>query len=108
MALDCEACGACCTNAAENEREGRRDYVPVERGAKLLTRADLVRRWVDMGGEPHMKLDGEGRCLALRGKLGHRVRCEIYHQRPSAGRRVQPGDGDCLRARRERGLADGD
>lgn len=106
MSLDCQTCGACCTNSAENEREGRADYVAIERSAPLLSRADLVRRYVtvDEHGAPHLRMTPDGRCLALRGALGRKVRCELYHHRPRPCRTVQPGDGDCLRARRERGL----
>jgi Fe-S-cluster containining protein len=37
--------------------------------------------------------------LALRGAIGKRVACTIYHHRPSPCRRVQPGDANCLRYR---------
>jgi Fe-S-cluster containining protein len=107
VSLDCRSCGACCTNPDENAREGRLDYVPVEAGARLLSRRDLLRKHVttqDGIGPPHLRLSADGRCSALRGAIGRKVACAIYHLRPAACRRVQPGDGDCLRARAERGV----
>jgi len=102
--LDCRRCGACCTNPDDNAREGRSDYVPVEPGARLLSRRDLVRKFVtqDAAGSPHLRLTADGRCSALRGAVGRKLACEIYHLRPNACRRVQPGDSNCLRARAER------
>lgn len=107
MSLDCEHCGACCCNAAENLREGRQDYVPIERGAAILSRSDLVRKLVVIpsSGTPHLRMSSDGRCLALLGAIGRKVSCSIYHHRPRACRTVQPGDGDCLRSRSERGLS---
>ncbi len=104
--FDCTRCGACCCNPLENEREGVREWVAVEAAAPLLSRRDLVRKLVvlDAAGEPHLRLDRQGRCLALRGALGDRVRCSIYAVRPQGCRRVQPGDRDCRQYRAERGL----
>lgn len=111
MGFDCQACGACCMNAAENQAEGRCDYVAIEPGARLLSRADLVRKLVVPADPsdgrmalPHLRVLADGRCAALRGALGNKVHCDIYHLRPRACRTVQPGDGDCLRARRENGI----
>lgn len=91
-------------NPRENERAARADYVPVEAAARLLSRQDLVRKFVtsDAHGAPHLRMLADGRCAALRGALGRQVSCAIYHQRPKPCRTVQPGDGDCLRARAER------
>ena len=104
--LDCRTCGACCCNTDENRAEGYPWYVEVEPGCTLLRRADLVQRHVvpDADGIPHLRLDDAGRCTALEGRLGRSVRCTIYAHRPRGCRRVQPGDADCLRARRERGI----
>lgn len=109
--LDCQACGACCMNAAENGAEGRCDYVAIEPGARLLSRVDLLRKFVVLAdpaqgrvAPSHLRMLADGRCAALRGTLGQRVSCAIYHLRPRPCRTVQPGDGDCLRARLENGL----
>lgn len=103
---DCQTCGACCCNTDENRAENYRWYVEIEGGSSLLKRPDLVARHVeeDHDGLPHMRLDDEGRCSALEGKLGRYVRCTVYAHRPRGCRRVQPGDEDCLRARKERGI----
>ena len=100
----CQACGACCTNPDVNRGEGSVAYVTVARDERLWSRADLVRRFVVVGadGEAHLRLDPSGRCAALVGPLGRRVKCAIYAVRPRPCRTVQPGDGDCVRARRER------
>jgi uncharacterized protein len=106
LTYDCTRCGACCANPEENEAAGFRSWVEVDRAATLWRRRDLVKRLVvlDDQGEPHLKLDPSGRCLALRGALGKSVRCSIYAHRPSACRRVQPGDRDCERYREARGI----
>ena len=104
--LDCQRCGACCRNPPDNVREGFTSYVEVERGDEILTRPDLVRRFVtlDGGGVPHLRLEPAGRCLALSGAVGRRVRCRIYYQRPSPCRRVQAGSELCRRYRAMAGV----
>lgn len=107
MSWDCTRCGACCFNARSNEEAGKVDYVPIyDRRSKLLTRADLLTKYVRMNtdNEPHLRLDPSGRCSALKGKLGHSVKCVVYPHRPAPCRRVQVGDPECIRAREERGL----
>jgi Fe-S-cluster containining protein len=103
---DCTRCGACCTNPAENRAEGFVHYVELEPGDRILARPDLTRKLVvhDADGVPHLRLDRDGRCLALRGRLGDRVKCSIYHERPHACRRVEAGSAACQRARRDQGL----
>jgi Fe-S-cluster containining protein len=44
------------------------------------------------------------RCNALKGTIGHTVKCEIYELRPEPCREVQPGDDQCNRARKRHGL----
>ena len=104
--LDCQRCGACCCNTDENRAEGYSYYVEIRPGDALLGREDLVKRLVfrDPKGIPHLKLNEHGRCEALAGKLGQRVRCTIYEVRPTGCRKVTAGDENCLRARRERGI----
>lgn len=105
-ALDCVACGACCTNPDENRREGFVHYVEVPRGEKLLSKPELLKRYTvtDGDGVVHLRLDPAQRCTALRGKLGDRVHCAIYDVRPRGCRLVEAGSARCLQARRERGL----
>jgi Fe-S-cluster containining protein len=106
VTFDCQTCGACCVNPLENEAEGFRSWVEVGPKEPLLKRKDLVRKLVvlDEAGDPHLKLDSAGRCAALKGALGKRVTCGIYHLRPRGCRTVQAGDADCRRYRRERGI----
>jgi len=104
--LDCQACGACCCNTNENRATRNQWYVEIEHGSRLLTRPDLARKYIafDREQSPHMRLHADGRCAALVGTLGNDVHCAVYSQRPRGCRRVQPGDPDCLLARRERGI----
>jgi Fe-S-cluster containining protein len=103
--LDCTRCGACCFNPPDNVREGYSEYVEVGRGDALRQRPELLRRYThESDGRVHMKLLADQRCIALSGGLGRRVRCAIYHVRPSPCRRVQAGSELCRRYRRDLGL----
>jgi Fe-S-cluster containining protein len=103
---DCTRCGACCFNPPENVREGYVDYIEVAPRDELRQRADLVRRYaVEREGRLHLRILDDQRCIALAGSLGRRVRCTIYHVRPSPCRRVQAGSELCDRYRRGLGLA---
>ena len=59
---------------------------------------------VNGDGVPHLRLHPDGRCLALRGRIGGRVRCTIYEHRPAACRKVEPGSERCMAHRREHRL----
>ena len=104
---DCQACGACCANPEENRAEGFRDYVEVHKGAPLAKQPELLRRYAvrNARGVWHLKLVGaEQRCAAVEGKLGERVTCAIYAERPHGCHTVEAGDRRCRQYRRERGL----
>jgi Fe-S-cluster containining protein len=104
--LDCRACGACCVNPDENRAEGFVDWVHVADGEALLDDARLTARHVvtNAAGERHLRLDPDGRCLALRGRMGRHVTCTVYALRPRGCRLIEPGDARCLQYRRERGI----
>lgn len=105
--FDCLSCGACCVNSDHNRAGGYPWYVEVDDPeSELLQRKDLCRRYVveDPAGVPHMKLHADGRCTGLKGKIGRRVSCEIYRHRPQACKGVEPGDVNCMKARKERGI----
>jgi hypothetical protein len=105
MTYDCRTCGACCCNPDENRREGFMDYIEVGPREKLWRRPALVHRFVVLNAEGvgHLRLEGQ-RCAALRGRVGRRVTCILYEDRPAGCRRIQPGDERCLQHRRERGV----
>jgi hypothetical protein len=109
LELDCRRCGACCCNTPENRREGYVDYLPVSRRDPLRGEAALLQRFTVLGGdgEPHLRLTPDGRCVALRGRVGRRVRCLIYALRPSPCRRVERGSALCQRYRAALGLEEG-
>jgi Fe-S-cluster containining protein len=105
--FDCQHCGACCVNPFVNRREAFAWYVEIdEPGARLLQVDDLRKRLVvlDPKGVPHMRLDPAGRCVALVGRVGRSVRCDVYRDRPSGCRRLEAGSRECLAARRDRGI----
>lgn len=105
LALDCTRCGACCFNPPENVQEGYTEYVELAPGDAIWRRPELLRRHtLEKDGRVHMRLLSDQRCSALAGSLGGRVRCTIYHARPSPCRRVQAGSELCLRYRRGLGL----
>jgi len=89
--FDCRTCGACCAyDAAWPQFIGNRD------GAAIP--------------EAHVSDDRRGmrcvgdRCTALAGEIGRTVECTVYAGRPLVCRELQPGDDDCLTARRAHGL----
>ncbi len=103
---DCQRCGACCVNLPENQEAGFASWVEIEPDDRILERPELVRRLVvrDRDDVPHLRLAPDGRCLALKGGLGRRVKCDIYNDRPSPCRRVQAGDELCRRYRVVHGI----
>lgn len=102
---DCQTCGACCANPAQNRDEGFRDWVEIDPRDVILKRPRHKHLFVlNSQGEPHMRLDPAGRCVALRGKLGHEVSCAIYIIRPRTCQRLEAGSPRCLEYRQERGF----
>ena len=104
---DCQACGACCANPEENRAERFRDYVEVQKGTPLAKAPALLKQYAvrNARGVWHLRLVGvEQRCAALTGKLGERVSCAIYAERPNGCRTVEAGDRRCRQYRRERGI----
>jgi uncharacterized protein len=105
VSLDCQRCGACCCNGAENRREGVEEWVEVAADEQIATRQRSAKLLVaNSAGVLHLRLVDGGRCIALRGSIGRRVSCSVYDVRPRPCRRVQPGDASCLRARADAGL----
>jgi Fe-S-cluster containining protein len=103
---DCLACGVCCVNPASNRAAGVTFWVKIAPNDRMLTRRDLVRKFVtvDRSGNAQLKMAHDGRCLALRGELGVEASCSIYRDRPGPCRSAQPGGEVCVNARRAAGL----
>ncbi len=101
--LDCQRCGACCAVfrvsfywAEADDAEG--GTVPV-----ALTEP-VGAHFRCMRGTAMSPV----RCVALVGEVGQQVGCSIYPLRSSTCRSVEPGDEQCLKARRLRCLDAGD
>lgn len=102
---DCQTCGACCTNSEANRKLGFRDWVELDPRDVLLKQRVAQRLVVyNAEGVPHLRLDDQGRCVALRGQLGRKVFCSIYEARPRVCRRVEAGSSLCHQYRRDRHL----
>jgi len=106
--FDCQSCGACCCNTSRNIKAGFADYVEVEKTDRLFMEQKTLLKKVGVrnkDGVFHLKLVGEEqRCIALEGDLGIGVTCSIYAYRPGGCRRVEAGDDECLKARRDRDI----
>ena len=102
--FDCQSCGACCCNTERNRSIANRAYIEVTRTERLyrLHREQLRGLgFRDERGLWHLRLVGdEQRCIALDGKIGVRVACTIYPERPVGCKKVQSGDDECMEARR--------
>lgn len=86
---DCQSCGACCSGL----------------GVDVYGDDDVPDKFVknDRLFGPSMR-ERKGCCICLKGKIGVRVRCSIYDQRPTVCREFQPGSQQCLDSRKRNGL----
>ena len=92
-ASPCQSCGACCAYSRDWPRftvESDDEIAAIPR--YLLDDDGSGMRWV------------RGRCAALDGEVGVGTACGIYEHRPAVCRGCQPGDEECLHARRRHGL----
>ena len=89
--FDCRDCGACCASF-------RVSFYWAEAEAFGLPEAlvEQLSPWYACMAGTNV---ASPRCQALQGKVGHRVSCAVYRQRPSPCREVQPGDAQCGKAR---------
>lgn len=89
----CQACGACCAFSRSWPRFTVEDDDEIARIPWDLVAAD----------GSGMRCVGD-RCSALAGDIGSATACTIYDIRPEVCRSCQPGDEECLMARRRHGL----
>jgi uncharacterized protein len=89
----CQRCGACCAYSAEWPR-----FSLESEEALALIPLTLID---DSRGR--MRCEGQ-RCSALQGEIGKSTACSIYAVRPDVCRACQPGDPECLIARRHHHL----
>lgn len=106
IVYDCVTCGACCYNPNDNRELDYIDYIEIETSDRILKKPDLVRRLVVLDDDliPHMRLNHHHRCIALTGRLGVKVGCSIYHDRPDICKRFTAGSKKCKELRKERGV----
>lgn len=91
--FDCQDCGACCSYSADWPRFTLEDDDTIARIPPAL---------VD-DAEGRMRCVGD-RCSALAGTVGAKTACTVYALRPIVCRDCEPGDPECLMARRRHGL----
>lgn len=103
---DCVTCGACCYNPDDNRDLEYVDYVEIDPHERIMKKPDLVRRLVVLDSKlrPHMRLSHLHRCAALTGRLGEKVGCGIYRERPQMCRDFEAGSKACKKHRKERGI----
>jgi hypothetical protein len=103
---DCVTCGACCYNPDDNRELEYVDYVEIDPHERIMKRPHLVRRLVVLDSKlrPHMRLSHLHRCAALTGRLGEKVGCSIYLDRPQMCRDFDAGSKDCIKHRKQRGI----
>jgi len=90
----CQSCGACCAYSAEWPRFSLESEE---------TLAFIPPALVD-DSRGRMRCEGN-RCSALKGEVGKSTTCSIYSVRPDVCRACQPGDPECLTARRHHNLS---
>lgn len=88
--FDCSTCGACCTEHGGIVQLCDGDRIPAS-----LIDFDLVNGPVMKQRE----CGGRLRCVALRGRIGRRVKCLIYDERPRVCASFELGGVACQDAR---------
>ena len=110
MAVDCTECGACCVAPRRYS-----SYVGLSAADREALSADQAEEYLaHQLSEPlygavariRTKLDacGNNVCAALEGKIGERVACAIYAERPEPCRRFEQASAPCILARASAGL----
>ena len=90
--LNCQTCGACCSNPTDSVWIEVTDEDAIRiNDASLIQEGDIEKY--------AMKQRLNGHCVALVGDVGNACKCSIYDKRPEICRIVQPRDTICLRLR---------
>lgn len=97
---DCTTCGACCIDW---ETSGVVPELEEDDVARLSDhyRRHHLRWFMSAPGLASKEVDGVTQCVALRGRVGQRVRCFIYNNRPHVCRCFKPGSEYCRDSRRD-------
>lgn len=110
--LDCQKCGACCLAASwgnsiggfqepfaevqDHEVEAIHEALP--NSVTMIAPSGMAFSTVTKAMK--VKQDSRGRCVALKGRVGCKVSCSIYENRPSGCVDFEPGSEKCLEIRR--------
>jgi Fe-S-cluster containining protein len=95
LQLDCQSCGACCY--------GPEAYVAVTETDRCRMSGRTAGRYVvRQKGRVYLRMT-HGHCAALHARQGH-FSCRIYGERPNVCRVVEPGNRECLAARKKHGF----
>jgi len=102
--LDCQKCGACCADEIVLLMPGD-DSVPFHMigtavASPVLKGDEFVQLRMGLGETRCMRVENR-RCVALSGKLGADVTCEIYENRPKMCAGFDKGTDACMNARRK-------
>ena len=83
---DCQDCGACCA------------YEPlwIEVTSVEAQKIDSSMRVLGDIEAYAMKTGSDHRCVALKGRIGKKVECSIYKDRPAACRNFSRGSDHCI------------
>lgn len=95
----CQRCGACCAAYRVSFYWGELDEAPGGRVPAALAEK-VNEQMACMRGTESAPV----RCVALSGKVGEAVKCNIYEWRPSPCHDLLPGSDNCNRARLRWGL----
>lgn len=101
---DCRSCGACCGPPADYATFVDLDREDVERLSAHYRRANVVEQ-PGFEGEHWALATKRGvngvTCVALCGRVGTKVWCRIYQDRPELCRKFEPGGRVCQEVRKE-------
>ena len=96
MMHPCQPCGACCAAFRVSFYWSE----AAERGLPDSLTGQL-NPWL---GRMNGTNQSSPRCQALQGEVGRETCCNVYSQRPSPCREVEPGDEKCRTARARHGM----
>ena len=105
-AYDCQSCGACCMTPYYEDptyiQMEPKEYDVLPRHRRRL--AVLNRQWNHYDVKTKRDRDGNTVCAFLVGRIGTKVRCGIYADRPRICSAFKAGSDECKGSRQELSL----